>query len=98
MAFVYLLHFDRPYPGGQWPQHYLGVCRDIRERLAAHQAGSSKSCLTRAVRQAGIGIELAAQWEYPEPKDAFDRERVIKAQKRNYRHLCPVCKATPRLV
>lgn len=94
-AFVYLLHFSQRYPGGQNPQHYLGVARNADDRLVEHHAGSSKSRLTRACREKGITVELVRTWTHPHPKSAFDRERALKAQKRNYSRLCPIC--TPSL-
>lgn len=91
MAYVYLLHFSRRYPGGQNPQHYLGVARDADARLIEHRAGSSKSRLTRACREKGIKVDLVRTWTFPYPKAAFDREREIKRQKSSYARLCPVC-------
>lgn len=93
-VFVYLLHFEQPYPNGRHPQHYLGVARDVEERLGEHQSGSSKSRLTRACRERGIEVELARSWKFPYPKKAFDFERKIKQRKRSYSHLCPTCKET----
>lgn len=90
-AFVYLLHFERPYPNGRHPQHYLGVAADLDRRLAEHRAGSSKSRLTRACHLLGISVQLVRSWKLPYPKAAFDKERSIKRRKRNYRHLCPEC-------
>lgn len=95
-AFVYLLHFERPYPGGRRPQHYLGVCRDLEVRVAEHKAGSSKSRLTRACLEKGIGVALVRSWKAPYPKAAFDRERTIKRRKRAYAAICPVCRAQAR--
>lgn len=91
-AFVYLLHFDRRYPGGQNPQHYLGVCRDIDHRVREHQSGSSKSRLTRACKEKGIGVKLARVWKKAYPKAAFDFERALKKRKTSYAALCPDCK------
>lgn len=93
-SFVYLLHFDRPYPGGQKPQHYLGVCADLPKRLSEHQAGSSKSRLTRACYEKGISVSLVRLWKRPYPKSAFDFERKVKARKESYRYLCPHCSPT----
>lgn len=90
-AFVYLLHFAEPYPNGKQPQHYLGVAQDVEQRLREHQAGSSKSRLTRACKVQGIAVHLARSWKFPYPKAAFDRERKIKAAKKNYSRLCPCC-------
>lgn len=91
-AFVYLLHFDQPYPGGQLPRHYLGVARDVESRMTEHRNGSSKSRLTRACRERGIEVELVRQWSLPYPKAAFDFERRLKQQKHSYSRLCPLCK------
>lgn len=91
-AFVYLLHFDRHYPGGQSPRHYLGVARDVDDRLREHQNGSSKSRLTRACKEKGIEVEVVRTWTFPYPKAAFDFERAVKAKKASYSCLCPLCK------
>lgn len=91
-AFVYLLHFERPYPGGRKPQHYLGVAADLETRVREHQAGSSKSRLTRACHLLGIAVQLVRSWKHPYPKAAFDRERRIKTAKQSYRRLCPICR------
>lgn len=92
MAFVYLLHFDTPYPGGRFPQHYLGVARDVEHRFKEHCKGSTKSRLTRACVEKGITFVLARVWKKPYPKAAFDFERMVKARKKNYSALCPHCK------
>lgn len=94
MAFVYLLHFSTPYPGGKRPQHYLGVAVNAEDRFAEHLAGSSKSRLTRACKEKGVELQLVRTWTHPYPKEAFDRERAIKAQKKNYARLCPLCTAS----
>lgn len=91
MSHLYLLHFDRRYPGGQNPQHYLGVAQDAVSRLAEHRAGNSKGRLTRACAEKGIGVDLVRVWHFPYPKAAFDREKEIKAKKKNYAALCPLC-------
>jgi predicted GIY-YIG superfamily endonuclease len=91
-AFVYLLHFDRPHPNGRNPRHYLGVTQNVDDRVAEHSEGSSKSCLTRDFFLRGIGFVVAKTWKHPYPKAAFDRERRIKRQKKNYSHICPICK------
>lgn len=95
-AFVYLLHFERPYPAGKHPQHYLGVAANLEERVREHQAGSSKSRLTRACRLAGIAVQLVWSRKHPYPKAAFDRERRIKQSKKSYSRLCPLCKEAKR--
>lgn len=91
MSFVYLLHFDEPYPAGARPQHYLGVARDLDERIRAHMNGYSRSRLTAACFQRGILMHLAKSWEFMLPEEAFQFERETKAKKKSYSRLCPLC-------
>lgn len=95
MAQMYLLHFSSRYPGGQKPQHYLGVAVSADARFIEHKAGSSKSRLTRACKERGIDVDLVRTWNFPYPKAAFDRERAEKRRKEGYARLCPIC--TPKL-
>lgn len=90
-AVVYLLHFSEPYPAGKRPRHYLGVARDLDERMRDHLTGSARSRLTNACRERGILVLLAAHWKFPTKREAFDREREMKAQKRSYARVCPLC-------
>jgi len=89
-AWVYLLHFDEPYPGGHRPQHYIGVAADLLHRLEEHRRGESKCRLTSALREHGIGFTLVRTWPCPTSDAAFERERALK---RRHRHsaLCPRC-------
>lgn len=64
----------------------------MEKRIAEHQAGSSKSRLTKACHEKGISVALVRRWKLRYPKAAFDRERKEKARKRSYRHLCPTCR------
>src|ERR1043166_3514724 len=95
-CYVYLLHFSERYPNGRQPQHYLGVARDLEHRFREHQAGSTKSRLTRACVGLGITVHLVTQWKFRYPKAAFDHERKLKRKKRSYAHICPTCKAERR--
>ncbi len=92
-AVVYLLHFSRPYPGGQNPQHYLGVSRaeTFDDRMEEHSSGSSKSKLTRACHEKGIVVQCVKFWEFATPREAFDHERAVKAKKASYARMCPLC-------
>lgn len=90
IAYVYLLHFD--HPGGRHPQHYLGVARDVDQRFAEHCRGSSKSRLTRACHEKGIGVRLVWSKKFRYAKAAFDYERAVKQRKKSYACMCPACK------
>lgn len=92
-AIVYLLHFSEPYPAGARPRHYLGVAHDLAERLREHARGSAKSRLTRACHARGIAVALADFWKFETSRAAFDRERELKARKRSYSKICPLCEA-----
>lgn len=91
MTYVYLLHFDQPYPNGRKPQHYLGVASDLETRMAEHRRGSAKSRLTRAFALAGIAFTIVRTWRFEEAKDAFDHERKLKARKKSYACFCETC-------
>jgi hypothetical protein len=92
---VYLLHFDRPYgPGGGangrgTARHYVGWARNVKRRLAEHEAGRGARLLT-VVKAAGIGWQLARMWP-----GSRARERQIKRQGGHARH-CPLCGVRPR--
>lgn len=90
MITVYLLHFDRPYPRGKHPQHYLGVAADFDQRMREHRSGSSKGRLTRALYHAGIGFTVVRTWEFKVAYAAFNKERELKKQ-RNHARFCPTC-------
>lgn len=79
---VYLLHFERPLHGKA--QHYLGTTGNLADRLRRHKSGRGAR-LTRAARDAGIGMVLADVW----PGDKHD-ERCAKLQHHHSR-LCPIC-------
>jgi len=83
---VYLLHFDRPY---QHARHYLGWARNVKRRLAEHEAGHGARLLA-VVRAAGIGWQLARMWP-----GSRARERQIKRQGGHARK-CPLCGVIPR--
>ncbi len=83
---VYLLHFDQPY---KHARHYVGWARDLKRRLAEHEAGQGARLLA-VVGAAGIGWQLARMWP-----GGRDRERQIKWQGGHARK-CPLCGVTPR--
>lgn len=84
---VYLLHFDKPYPNGRKPQHYMGWAQNLRRRVAEHSSGSG-SCLMQACKQQGVTFTVAALWIGETRTD----ERRRKNRKR-LRDFCPICRA-----
>lgn len=83
---VYLLHFERRYPAGRRPGHYLGSTpRTVADRLADHQAGTGAR-LTAVVAAAGIGMRVARTWP-----GGRAEERRLKRRRAPAR-LCPECK------
>ena len=81
-----MLHFDRPY---QHARHYVGWARNVKRRLAEHEAGRGARLLA-VVRAAGIGWQLARMWP-----GSRARERQIKRQGGHARK-CPLCGVRPR--
>ena len=92
---VYLLHFDRlyvPYPGAPLRDcagHYVGWAKNVKRRLAEHEAGRGARLLV-VVREAGIGWQVARMWP-----GSRVRERQIKRQGGHARK-CPLCGVKPR--
>ena len=88
---VYLLHYERPYPAGKRPQHYLGWARNVPARVAHHAAGTSGARLPAVMREAGIGFTVARVW----PGGDRALERRLKRWNKGSA-LCPACKAARR--
>ena len=92
---VYLLHFDRlyvPYPGAPLRDcagHYVGWAKNVKRRLAEHEAGRGARLLA-VVRAAGIGWQLARLWPGGQAW-----ERQLKRQGGHARK-CPLCGVKPR--
>lgn len=84
IGFVYMYHFDRPYPAGRRPQHYVGFARNVQKRELRHLAGNG-SRLLQVVAEKGINWRLAKVW-------VGDRyfERKLKREAHYHRH-CPFC-------
>ena len=81
-----------PYPGAprrDCAGHYVGWARNVKRRLAEHEAGRGARLLA-VVRQAGIGWTLARMWP-----GSRARERQIKRQGGHARQ-CPLCGVRPR--
>jgi hypothetical protein len=90
IGYVYLYHFDEPYPAGLRPQHYVGFARDVELRELRHLAGRGAR-LMQVVAEKGIGWSLVKVW-------IGDRyfERRIKREGHYHRH-CWVCLEKERL-
>jgi predicted GIY-YIG superfamily endonuclease len=84
----YLLHFDRPYPAGRRPQHYLGYARNVAARVAQHASGTSGAKLPTVMHAAGIGFTVARVW----PAGDVRLERRLHRWNKS-RVLCPVCRS-----
>lgn len=83
-GYVYLLHFDQPF---HHARHYLGWASNLNARVEHHRKGTSGVRLMEAVRDAGIGFEVARTWNNVTKKF----ERRLKNQGGLSRH-CPICK------
>jgi predicted GIY-YIG superfamily endonuclease len=80
---VYLVHLERPLPGGR---HYVGYTDDLEKRIELHRAGQGAKFLKQA-NEAGIGWIVVRVWMNADR----DKERSIKGM--SARIVCPVCKA-----
>lgn len=83
-SWVYLLHFERAYPAGVRPQHYVGTTKDLATRLLIHYEGAGARLLA-VCRGAGIGWTLAGT-----RPGSYAEERWVKSIGGARRH-CPLC-------
>jgi len=86
MAFVYLLHFDRPISENHTAQHYLGYTTSLKKRIASHEEGTSGVRLLEVAKERGIGFTVVRTWS--------DGTRKLERQLKDGRHgsrLCPIC-------
>jgi predicted GIY-YIG superfamily endonuclease len=87
VGYVYLVHLERPLPGGR--RHYVGYARDkdhLEERRLKHRAGTGAQILKEA-NEAGISWLVVRVWM----NATSDKERQIKSMAAKF--ICPVCKA-----
>lgn len=80
---IYLLHFDRPMPGGA--RHYVGWTLHLPTRLAAHAAGRGAQ-ITRDCVRLGITWIVAASWP-----GTWQEERRYH-RRHGLRRVCPICR------
>jgi predicted GIY-YIG superfamily endonuclease len=83
MGYVYLVHLEKPLPGGR---HYVGYTSDLEKRVALHRSGEGAKFLKQA-NEAGIGWVVVRVWMNADT----DKEKSIKSM--SARIICPVCKA-----
>ena len=80
---VYLIHLNSPIAHAQ---HYIGWSRAFKKRLEHHKNGTGAKFLAEAVRR-NIAFSVVRKWTNADGHF----ERKLKNRK-NARHLCPVCK------
>jgi predicted GIY-YIG superfamily endonuclease len=83
VGYVYLVHLERPLPGGR---HYVGYTEHFESRINAHRARTGSQFLKQA-NEAGIAWIVVRVWMNADR----DKERSIKGM--SARIVCPVCKA-----
>jgi predicted GIY-YIG superfamily endonuclease len=83
MGYVYLVHLEKPLPGGR---HYVGYTSDLAKRISLHRSGDGAKFLKQA-NDAGIAWMVVRVWMNADT----DKEKSIKSM--SARIICPVCKA-----
>jgi predicted GIY-YIG superfamily endonuclease len=90
MAFVYLLHFDKPFWSNA--QHYVGYTKlPLQRRIRKHRNGTGSLLVRYALQKKGCKFKLAMSEEYPTPGEARERELQLKAL-HGLKKICPICK------
>lgn len=84
MAYIYLLHFDRPISPGHTCQHYTGSADDIEKRIQQHQQGQG-SRLTQVAYEREIQFSVVRLW-----MGNRMMERRLKRLKCSPK-FCPIC-------
>lgn len=84
MAYIYLLHFDRPISPDHTTQHYTGSADDITRRIREHQQGQG-SRLTEVAFQREIPFSVVRLW-----RGNRRLERRLKSLKCAPK-FCPIC-------
>lgn len=91
MPYVYLIHFDERHPNGNKPQHYVGVCVNLRERINQHAAGSGAVLIREMFKVHRISFRVVKTWKFSEYTSAYKWERRIK-RAGHYDRKCPACR------
>jgi predicted GIY-YIG superfamily endonuclease len=97
---AYLVHVDEPYrgrpaaPGNKVNvvQHYLGITRDLAERIHRHRDGLNPrgSKMLHHITKAGHSWRVVRWWPSTTYSAAHKLEKALK-RRRNHRALCPIC-------
>lgn len=85
MAYIYLLHFDRPISNRHTTQHYLGYTDNLPKRISLHRRGRAAN-LPRVAAERGITFRVVRVW-----LAGKELERSLKQQYKNSPQLCPLC-------
>lgn len=89
MAFIYILHFDKPVWGSS--RHYIGYTElPVERRLEQHKSGHGSRICKKALKL-GIDFQLVHTEFFTSWNDAVRREREIKRKGLAGGGLCPVC-------
>lgn len=91
-AFVYLLHFDRPY---KHARHYVGFTEgaSVYPRITDHEEGRGARLMS-VIRGAGIFFTVSRVWKFDHAADARAREKRIKYKAAT--RFCPICRPPRR--
>lgn len=87
MAYVYLLHFEKPISENHTTQHYLGYTTSLKKRIQEHHDGTSGVRLLQVAKEREINFTVVRIWR--------DGTRKLERSLKDGRHgsrLCPVCK------
>lgn len=80
---VYLIHFHSKV--SDRAQHYLGITKNLPQRIAEHRAGRGARLL-EVCKERGIDISVVRIWR----NRYWPFERALKAKKHASR-MCPIC-------
>lgn len=89
LAWVYLIHFERPLRTGKRScQHYLGSSVNVEQRVRQHKQGNG-ALLLRLVNEVRIPWAVVKTWKTT-VAERYKLERRLK-RSRNYKRFCFRC-------
>lgn len=91
-AYLYLLHFDRPYWTSSHPcRHYLGyTTKTVPERMEKHRAGNGSKLVAYALR-GGCDFTVVMTQAFTSKTAARQEEKRLKRNGHHDRN-CPLCR------